>query len=84
MLSVIGLVADSNLVQLAFRYAVKDFPRREPTVRQTRPLAAELVIMSLAFFVDPLSGIVVGSFERLPLILLSARRSSSTEPTSRR
>ena len=73
VLFVIALVANAAFVWLAFRDKFKDFSRRELTVRQTRPLAAALVITSLAFFVFALAipgGVFVSSLAWLPLILL--------------
>ena len=73
VLFVIALVANAAFVWLAFRDKFKDFSRRELTVRQTRPLAAALIITTLAFFVFALAipgGIFVSSIEWLPLILL--------------
>jgi hypothetical protein len=73
VLFVIALVANAAFVWLAFRDKFKDFSRRELTVRQTRPLAAALVITSLAFFVFALAipgGVFVSSIAWLPLILL--------------
>jgi hypothetical protein len=73
VLFVIGLVANAAFVWLAFRDKFKDFSRRELTVRQTRPLAAALVITSLAFLVFALAipgGIFIGAPEWLPLFLL--------------
>lgn len=73
VLFVIALVANAALVWLGFRDKFKDFSRRELTVRQTRPLAAALIITSLAFFVFALAipgGIFISTIEWLPLILL--------------
>ena len=73
VLFVIAIVANAAFVWLAFRDKFKDFSRRELTVRQTRPLAAALVITTLAFFVFALAipgGIFISSSEWLPLILL--------------
>jgi hypothetical protein len=73
VLFVIALIANAAFVWLAFRDKFKDFSRRELTVRQTRPLAAALIITTLAFFVFALAipgGIAVSRVEWLPLILL--------------
>ena len=73
ILFVIALVANAAFVWLAFRDKFREFSRRELTVRQTRPLAAALVITSIAFLVFALaipSGIAIGPLEWLPLILL--------------
>ena len=73
LLFVIALVANAAFVWFAFRDQFREFSRRELTVRQTRPLAAALVITSLAFLVYALAvpgGIVLASFEWLPLLLL--------------
>lgn len=73
LLFVIAVVANAAIVWLSFRDKFKDFSRRELTVRQTRPLAAALVITTLAFFVFALAipgGIFIGSSEWLPLVLL--------------
>lgn len=73
LLFVIALIANAAFVWLAFRDKFREFSRRELTVRQTRPLAAALVITSLAFLVFALAipgGIALGPLEWLPLILL--------------
>lgn len=73
VLFVIAIVANAAFVWLAFRDKFKDFSRRELTVRQTRPLAAALIVTTLAFFVFALAipgGIFISSSEWLPLILL--------------
>jgi hypothetical protein len=73
LLFVLAVVANAAFVWLAFRDKFKDFSRRELTVRQTRPLAAALIVTTLAFFVFALAipgGIFISSSEWLPLILL--------------
>lgn len=73
VLFVIAVIANAAFVWLAFRDKFADFSRRELTVRQTRPLAAALVITTLAFFVFALAipgGIFISTSEWLPLILL--------------
>jgi hypothetical protein len=73
VLFVIAVIANAAFVWLAFRDKFADFSRRELTVRQTRPLAAALVITTLAFFVFSLAipgGIFISASEWLPLILL--------------
>jgi hypothetical protein len=73
LLFVIATIANAAFVWLGFRDKFKDFSRRELTVRQTRPLAAALVITTLAFFLFALAipgGIFISAAEWLPLILL--------------